>query len=117
MCAWMRGGSEGGKEEGGVSGLAKPIAGMRGLWVGLQVSATHMRYMCICTYMEGLLLGLLCGPGGAWARSLCCKLNGTLGGIVLTCGYAGGFGNVWLGVGGSEEAARGEGKSKVLWGQ
>ena len=101
---------------GRVGGPAKPIAGARGLWVGLQVSAKHIRYMCICTYTEGSLLGSLCGPGRVWARSLGCKLNGALGGIILTCGYVGGFGDVRLGVGGSKGGSKGEGKSEVLRG-
>jgi len=42
----------------------------------------------------GVAPGVLMGSASAWARSLGCKLNGALGGIVLTCGYAGGFRNV-----------------------
>jgi len=111
----MRGGSEeGGKEEGEVGGPAKPIASARGLWVGLQALVKHMRYICIRTYAEGSLLGSLYGLGRAWARSLGCKLNGALGGIVLTCGYAGGFRDVRLCVGGQRGRARGEGNSEVL---
>jgi len=41
---------------------SKPIAGTRGLWVGLQVSVEHMRYMCLRTYTEESLPGSLCGP-------------------------------------------------------
>jgi len=65
MCAWTRGGSkEGGEDEGEVRGPVKLIAGAHGLWVRLQVSAKHIRYICIPTYMEGLLLGSLWGPAG-----------------------------------------------------
>jgi len=39
---------------------SKPIAGTCGLWVGLQVSVEHMRYMCIRTYTEESLPGSLC---------------------------------------------------------
>jgi len=110
----MRGGSEeGSEEERGVGGPAKPIAGARGLWVGLQALVKHMRYMCIYI-CGGSLLGSLCGLGRAWARSLGCKLNGALGGIVLTCGYAGGFRDMRLCVGGQRGRARGEGNSEVL---
>jgi len=74
MCACVCGGSEeGGKEEEGGRGPAKPIAVARGLWVGLQASAKHMRYMCIRTYTEGSLPGSLwglAGPGqGCWVVS------------------------------------------------
>jgi len=63
MCAWMCGSSKEGGEEGeDVQGPAKPIAGACGLWVRLQVSVEHMRYMCICTYMEESLPGSLCSP-------------------------------------------------------
>jgi len=52
MCAWVCGGSkEGGKEEAVIRGPAKPIAGARGVWVGLQVLENWMRYLCTaCTW-------------------------------------------------------------------
>jgi len=58
MCAWVCGSSD--EEE--VRGPAKPIAGARGLWVGLQVSVENTRYMCIRTYTEESLPGSLCSP-------------------------------------------------------
>jgi len=58
MHPWKCGSSgEGGEEEGEVGGPAQPISSARGLWVGLQASAKHTRYMCIRTYMGGSLLG------------------------------------------------------------
>jgi len=45
------GGEEGGEEEQDVRGPAKPIAGVRGPWVGLQVPGNWIRYLCdACTW-------------------------------------------------------------------
>ena len=64
----------------------------------------------------GVAPGVVIGSGRAWARSLGCKLNGALGGIVLTCGYAGGFGDVRLGVWGQRGRQRGGGEVQGLAG-
>jgi len=110
MCACVCGGSEeGGKEEGEVGGPAKPIAGARGLWVALQASVKHMRYMCIRTYAEGSLLGSLCSPGRAWARSLGCKLNGAWGVSYSPVGMQGALGMCGWVWGGSEGEQGGRG--------
>jgi len=97
---------EGGEEGGEVGGPAQPISGARGLWVGLQALVKHMRYMCIRTYMGGRSWVVI-GSGSAWARLLGCRLNGALGGMVLTCGYVWGPGNVRLGVWGQRGRQRG----------
>ena len=47
MCAWVCGGSE---EEAVVRGPAKPIAGARGVWVGLQVPESRMYLCTACTW-------------------------------------------------------------------
>jgi len=61
-CPWRCGGSEeGSEEEEEVQGPAKLIAIVGGLWVGLQVSVEHMRYMCIHTHMVESLPGSLYG--------------------------------------------------------
>jgi len=65
---------------------------------------------------RGVAPGVLMGSTSAWARSLGCKLNGALGGIVLTCGYAGGFRNVQLGVWGQHGRQRGGGEVRGLVG-
>jgi len=52
MGLWRCGGSgEGDEEKEDVRGPAKPIASVRGPWVGLQVPGNWMRYMCdTCTW-------------------------------------------------------------------
>jgi len=64
----------------------------------------------------GVTPGVIMETGWAWARLLGCKLNGTLGGTVLTCGYAGGIGYVWLGVGGQQGRQQGGGEVRGLAG-
>jgi len=80
------------------------------------VSKAYVIYVHMHVH-RGVAPGVVMGTGWAWARLLGCKPNGTLGGTVLTCGYAGGSGDVRLGVGGQQGRARGEGNSKVLRGR
>jgi len=109
---WEQQGGRRGEEE--VRGRAKPIAVAAGLWVGLQVSVKHIRYMCILTYRGGPLQGLLCGPAGpgqCHQNVSYWTLNSILNDIVLTSGYAEDLGNACLDLWGSEEGSEEEGEA------
>jgi len=112
MCAWMCGSSEEGDEE-------EVQADSRRAWaVGWATSVSGAHAIYVHTHVHGgVAPGVVMQSGRSWAKTLSCKPLDTERGIILTCGYAGGFWGCSVGCAGAAREGEGEGKSEVWRGR